>query len=329
MVVYLTIAKKFAIKFKRFSSFETTMASQYAFLVGINEYAAPSINDLSGCVNDVADMADTLVACGFPSENIVIRTDSRATKEAILNGLQWLISDTQEGDVLVFYYSGHGSQVPTRDSEGELDGKDEIICPHDMSFGDEIYISDNDIRDIIAGLPDGRYLELIFDSCHSGTVTRAIIASTENLAPTENLMLKNIVSKRRSRYLPPPLDYNFHIQHNPKLPTQRFLKNTQLEKKKGTKGTQSREVIVVTDLNHILWAGCRDDQESQETTLGGTERGAFTYYFCKEIRASNGQITRRNLDGLLSSNLNSQGFMQIPQLESRDSDLDKRLFGLE
>jgi hypothetical protein len=61
---------------------KSTMASKYAFLVGVNEYADPSITDLGGCVSDVTDMGDTLVACGFPYENIVIRTDSRATKEA-------------------------------------------------------------------------------------------------------------------------------------------------------------------------------------------------------------------------------------------------------
>jgi hypothetical protein len=298
------------------------MANRYALLVGINEYSDPSISDLSGCVNDVSDMADTLIACGFPYENIVIQTDSRATKEAILNGLQWLVSDTQEGDLLVFYYSGHGSQVPSRNAEGELDGKDEIICPHDMSFADEIYVRDDDIRDIVSGLPDGRYLEMIFDSCHSGTVSRLIY----NLAADKS-QLKDEISNRKSRYLPPPLDYSFYIQHNPRLPTKRFLKDTQKIKKKTTGIGKSKEVVVVPELNHVLWAGCRDDQESQEAAINGTQRGAFTYHFCKEVRSSNGQITRRNLDGLISSNLSSQGFMQIPQLEAKESDLDVITFG--
>ena len=253
----------------------------------------PSINDLSGCVNDVADMADTLVACGFPYENIVIRTDCRATKEAILNGLQWLVSDTQEGDSLVFYYSGHGSQVPSWDAEGELDGKDEIICPHDMSFADEIYIRDNDIRDIIMGLPEGRNLELIFDSCHSGTVSRNIII----IDPKENPQLKDLMSNRRARYI--PLHWIIIFTYNTilDLQMQRFLKETQRVKKTSTKsaGTTKvtaatgKDVVVVPQLNHVLWAGCRDDQESEETSLNGMQRGAFTYYFCKEIRSSNGQ----------------------------------------
>jgi metacaspase-1 len=321
------------------------MANKYAFLVGINEYADPSITDLGGCVNDVSDMGDTLVACGFPYENIVIRTDSRATREAILSGLQWLVSDTMEGDTLVFYYSGHGSQVPTWNDEGEVDGKDEILCPHDMSFEDEIYVRDNDVRDIIQGLPEGRSLELILDSCHSGTMSRVVIErniglmdSKEDLqimtgvSNKKDLQLMTSISNRRTRYIPPPLDYNFYIRHGPRLATQRFMKNTQKVKQLRQAADKDkqyvREVVVVEELNHVLWAACRDDQTSEEALIGGTQRGAFTYHFCREVRASNGQITRRRLDGILSSNLNSEGFAQIPQLESQDPEFDKNEFGL-
>ena len=66
-----------------------------AYLVGINDYApvGPAGQDLSGCINDVRDMIDTLNICGFPSQNIGIHTDSRATKEGILYGLKWLTSN--------------------------------------------------------------------------------------------------------------------------------------------------------------------------------------------------------------------------------------------
>jgi metacaspase-1 len=303
------------------------MASKYAFLVGVNEYADPSITDLGGCVNDVTDLGDTLVACGFPYENIVIRTDSRATREAILSGLQWLVSDTQEGDSLVFYYSGHGSQVPTWNDAGEVDGKDEILCPHDMSFEDDIYIRDNDVRDIIEGLPQGRSLELILDSCHSGTMTRVIERNIGVMDSKEDLQLMTSISNRRIRYTPPPIDYNFYIRHGPRLATKRFMKNTQRVKQAVREDKQYiKEVVVVEQMNHVLWAGCRDDQTSEEALIGGMQRGAFTHYFCRQIRASNGQISRRRLDGLLSSDLNSGGFSQVPQLESQDPEFDQNEF---
>jgi hypothetical protein len=37
------------------------LMGEKAFLVGINEYA--TINGLLGCINDVKDMANTLVIC--------------------------------------------------------------------------------------------------------------------------------------------------------------------------------------------------------------------------------------------------------------------------
>ncbi|KAJ3129990.1 Ca(2+)-dependent cysteine protease [Nowakowskiella sp. JEL0407] len=45
--------------------------------------------------------------------------DAMPTKQAILEGLHWLIKGAQEGDALFFHYSGHGSTVI--DVEGEED----------------------------------------------------------------------------------------------------------------------------------------------------------------------------------------------------------------
>gem|GEM_PF-4030710 len=50
-----------------------------AFLVGINDYSPVGTGgkDLNGCVNDVCDMANTLVICGFPANKILIRNIDR------------------------------------------------------------------------------------------------------------------------------------------------------------------------------------------------------------------------------------------------------------
>lgn len=148
-----------------------------AFLVGINDYApaGPGGSDLRGCVNDVRNMANTLVICGFDPRSIRLCTDRCATKARILEGLQWLISGAKKGDSLVFYYSGHGSQVADISGD-EVDHKDEILCPHDIDFARRVYISDDDLRAIFSTLPAGVNLEVILDCCHSGTGTRESIA---------------------------------------------------------------------------------------------------------------------------------------------------------
>jgi metacaspase-1 len=151
-----------------------------ALLVGINDYPG-SQNDLQGCVNDITDVYDVLVKYfGFLSADLTLLSNKRATGSAILGGLQKLVTGAESGDVLVFHYSGHGSQV--RDSEGDelKDGLDEIICPWDFDW-DGKYIKDDDLAELFGRLKKGVHLEVILDSCHSGTGTREIILDRRKL----------------------------------------------------------------------------------------------------------------------------------------------------
>lgn len=281
-----------------------------AFIVGINDYApaGPGGSDLNGCVNDAIDMANTLVICGFPTTGIRICTNSRATKNGILAGLTWLTTGAKSGDTLVFYYSGHGSQVVDLNRD-EVDGKDEILCPHDLNFGTNVYISDDDIRTIFSKLQSGVNLDVILDSCHSGTGTR-------DLSPSRGLSEENKVS---IRYIAPPVDHSFHIDYNHNNP--KFTKKGILKQKPGT-----REVVVVQGLNHVLWAGCRDYQTSQETNIGGSVRGVFTYNYCQILRRTRGNIVRKDLDSLVSAAISRSGFAQVPQLEASSAELLQKVF---
>ena len=97
-----------------------------ALLVGINDYTASRLpatatpspenrdwRDLEGAVNDVAILRALLVArYGFEPANVVVLTDQQATRAAILEALNRdLVKPSKKDDVVLFYYSGHGSQV--------------------------------------------------------------------------------------------------------------------------------------------------------------------------------------------------------------------------
>lgn len=266
--------------------------SKKAFLVGINDYLPSGDGgpDLNGCVNDVKDMANTLVICGFDAKDIKICTNKRATKEGILKGLNWLINKAVKGDSLVFYYSGHGSQVADIDND-ETDKKDEIICPADIDFGENAYISDDDFKKIFSKLPEGVNLEVMLDSCFSGTATRDV--------------------KSKSRYLCPPIDYSFKIDYQPQLKTTGLLKRKPSDK----------NPVIVKGLNHVLWSGCSDNQTSEETEIDGNVRGVFTYNFCQILRRSNGNIKRSELYKLLIAAVKREGYEQTPQLELSSEEL--------
>jgi len=159
-----------------------------ALIIGIHKYEykeAPVDNprqfkNLDGPVNDARSMRDLLVSdkFGFKNENITLITeDDAATRERILNELNKLVKVSEAGDVVVIYYSGHGSRIKTK-SKTEADSLDETIVPCDAWKG-----TDKDIRDIRDKellkiynelLAKGVHLIVIFDSCHSGGTARGL-----------------------------------------------------------------------------------------------------------------------------------------------------------
>lgn len=152
-----------------------------AVVIGINSYA-PSESaggfalrkwkDLAGAVNDAEAMA-ALLDARFAFDEVVLMTEKEATREAILSALDQLEARSSAGDIAVFYYAGHGSQIRNTGST-EADGLDETIVPADVPDG-ATDIRDKELRGLFNRLLDkGTRLTLIFDSCHSGSITRGI-----------------------------------------------------------------------------------------------------------------------------------------------------------
>lgn len=138
-----------------------------ALLVGINYIGTKY--ELNGCINDVDSIQSKLQsAYGFNQSNIKKLTDStllKPTRQNILNELTNLLQTANTGDILFFFYSGHGTYTTDRNRE-EKDGRDEMIVPLDFQN-----IIDDDLKRIIqANLKWGVTLFAMFDSCHSGTV---------------------------------------------------------------------------------------------------------------------------------------------------------------
>jgi len=277
-----------------------------AVLVGVNDYKG--VSDLNGCINDVKDMHFTLKSLfRFETENIRALTDARATKANILERLQWLVSGAKPGDFLVFQFSGHGSQIRDRDGDELSDGMDEILCPHDMDW-DGTFIVDDDLNKLFSGLPDGVILEVFLDCCHSGTGLKEIggLTPPPDLAPPTPTL---------NRFLPPPVDIEFRFADEIDQLKQRGFKKGFEEK--GTK-------------NHVLWAGCMDNQTSADAYIGGAYHGAFTYYLNSHLRREP-KISRKRLLEKVRASLRHGGYSQIPQLEleatTRSRALKKQIFG--
>ncbi|MGZ9235887.1 MAG: caspase family protein [Anaerolineales bacterium] len=132
-----------------------------AVCIGINDYPG-SFNDLNGCVNDARDWSAFLAGMGF---DVSLMLDSQATRTNVKAALRTLIDATNAGDIAVFTYSGHGTQVLDFGSD-EGDPYDEAICLHDGN------VIDDELRSILQTIHPQATLVVISDSCFSGSVTR-------------------------------------------------------------------------------------------------------------------------------------------------------------
>jgi hypothetical protein len=278
---------------------EIIMASdRRALCVGINNFKNYPSAALQGCVNDAHAMASVFKQfLGFTNKDITLLTDAQATKKNIMGNLKTMVTDAKKGlySYLVFSLSSHGTQVPDISGD-EPDRADEAFCPHDLAQSGNQWdtnhiIIDDELHDLFIQLPDNVLLEVYLDTCHSGTGLKAI----------------DLLMDRKPRYLPPP----------------------SLEAFKQVEGRRSRglhEALLEKGLvHHILWAGCRADQTSADANIGGSWHGAFTYYFCKELRAGKNKLSRKNLLKKVRKDLTAGHYTQTPQLECQATARKSRL----
>lgn len=140
-----------------------------AVVAGINNYSnwnAVGFSNLSWCLSDAQSFAQDILVDGrgFRPDDVTMLLDRDATRVNILEHLRRTLARADLGDVICFYFSGHGDRnpMPGRPSEWY-----ETIVPFDGAA----MISDQEINRLIAGLEFGRLnVTFVFDSCHSGGV---------------------------------------------------------------------------------------------------------------------------------------------------------------
>ena len=158
-----------------------------ALLIGINYIGTTS--ELNGCINDTNSISDILTSkYNFTAESISKITDEttqKPTRDTILSSFKSFIESGEEGDLLFFSYSGHGSSTIDRNND-ENDGKDEMIITSDLKG-----ILDDELKTIIQTyLKKNVTLFALFDCCFSGTVLDLkyqYLDSLENNHFTQNI----------------------------------------------------------------------------------------------------------------------------------------------
>lgn len=262
--------------------------SKAALCVGINEFEhLPKSSWLQGCVNDARDLAGLLQSgYGFAEADISLLLDSQATKNQVMAELDSLLDRAAAGELqhIVFTFSSHGTQIPDS-SDDEADRLDEAFACYDInntgdSWDPATVISDDELFALFARLPDGVLMDVVLDTCHSGTGLKSL----------------DLLPGRRPRFLP--------------APTARGVADTEF------KDTRALRDLVKAGrgVKPVLLAACRADQTAADAFLEGRYNGAFTYNFIRAVRGD-GALGRAEILKLVSKGLRAGGFDQVAQLE--------------
>jgi len=151
-----------------------------ALLVGVNDYPT-EVSSLRGCLTDVQMQQELLVhRFGFSPSDLVVLTNAQATRQAIIEAFEaHLIQQALPGDIVVFYFAGHGSLVKDPDpipvAASRVEGYNSTLVTYDARQGNQV----NDIMGktlfLLVSALQSDQVTVMLDSCYSGGGTRGAL----------------------------------------------------------------------------------------------------------------------------------------------------------
>ena len=155
---------------------------KHALLIGINDYyeakGVKSKDTLRGPVNDANAIRELLIKkFGYKSSEIDTIYNAAATRENIINGLRKKIAACKPGDIMFFYFSGHGVWMENKEMENDpvKQGMSQAMLTSDL------YSYEDNFKCFIRDVTLKRYFNLfidkkvvltsVFDCCFSGKLS--------------------------------------------------------------------------------------------------------------------------------------------------------------
>ncbi len=246
---------------------QTTKAQSsniYGLVIGVDDYLGTQ-NDLAGAANDANDISQALKRAG--AQQVYRFLNGEAVKSNIRKAWVRLVEQAQAGDTIIFTFSGHGSQErEPAGRNGEADGMNENLLlagfgpsgpsTNERIVDDELFLWAKEADD------KGVKVILVADSCHSGTMHRAIGQKG--------------IRYRQGKF--------------------RDIKNDQLQYP-----SQAAAYLSGEQLKHFTFVGATtDDRLTPEITIGGQWRGALSWSFARALegladRDGNGLVSQYEL----------------------------------
>jgi len=229
-----------------------------ALLVGINDY--PFGDKLSGCLTDVDLQKNLLIyRFGFQEKDIRILKDKEATRQGILTAFEeHLINQAKPGDIVVFHFSGHGSQIYDADCDSKNDnGKcvNSTFIPFDNNLSFAERAKGGVVNDIMGHTLfllmyalNTENVTVVLDSCHSGGGKRG------------NLIVRAMTGGEQLKPSQAEIEYQQQWLRQLNLTPEEY-------KKKRKEGVPKGVVI----------ASAKREQYATDACFTGFNAGAFTY----------------------------------------------------
>ena len=161
-----------------------------ALLVGVGRYAHFD-DKLKGVNLDIRMMTEFARILGFERHAIKVLAHEAASTDNVYSAVEnWLINGVGPEDRVLFYFSGHGSQIPDI-SNDEKDQFDEVLLLYDVALRDKGrrqtltgVLPDDDFSAMLARM-QSRNIFVILDACHSGSATRSLRLNPRSFAASE------------------------------------------------------------------------------------------------------------------------------------------------
>jgi hypothetical protein len=263
---------------------------KYAVCVGINKYQ--SGNNLRGCVNDVNDIRERLIKkYRFEPDNIRLLTDSRATKKAIMEHIEWLVGccDPVAEDLLVFHYSGHGTKFRIRRGSNLDNYETACLCSTDHSWDDPL--SADILHRYFDQVPQNTTITFISDSCNSGNLVKEFkenVWTARRLIPPDDILARSL---------------------------DRTLQTKQIED----------YISIIDSVNVLFLSGCTPEQTSADVFDGGRANGALTNSL-KEIIDAASNATWECAHKYILDYMEKKGYDQRPELKGSTHTMTEKMF---
>ena len=153
----------------------------YALIVGVADYPDP-ISDLQFTDDDALDIRSGLLRyINWEDANIQLLLDSGATKSNIQAALEQIGTMAHGDDVVLFFFSGHGTNGSDIAPLDEADGVDEYLCAYGSSSSE--FIRDDELSEWLGNIPTPN-VTVILDTCFAGGEIKAPGAAIKSLPGT-------------------------------------------------------------------------------------------------------------------------------------------------